>query len=148
MSIELWAPTNKTLFSSVFTVPPMKVCLLFGANFELEKFRVDASEFVSPQAVCVRRVMHGFVAPDVSRESCGWVFDIDSVRADMIVDEVVTSCGAPWQLTLCRNIGIIGLPGSYRLELNDSTALGKLQVYAELYDADSFPTQIKDLFFA
>lgn len=148
MSIELWSPTNKTLFSSVFTVPQFKVCLLFGANFQLEKYRTDASEFVSPQAVCVRRVMHGFVAPDTSLESCGWVFDIDSVRADMIVDEVVATCGSPWQLTLCRNIGIIGLPGSYRLELNDSTALGTLQVYAELYEANSFPTQIKDLFFA
>lgn len=148
MSIELWSPTNKTLFSSVFTVPQFKVCLLFGANFQLEKYRTSASEFVSPQAVCVRRVMHGFVAPDTSLESCGWVFDIDSVRADMIVDEVVATCGSPWQLTLCRNIGIIGLPGSYRLELNDSTALGTLQVYAELYEANSFPTQIKDLFFA
>lgn len=148
MSKELWPSTNTTLFSSVFTVPQFKVCLLFGTNFKLEKYRADASEFVSPQAVCVRRVLHGFTAPEVSSGSCGWVFDIDSVRADMIVDEVVTSCGAPWQLTLCRNIGIIGLPGSYRLELNDATAVGELQVYAELYDANSFPTQIKDLFFA
>lgn len=148
MTTELWSPTNKSLFSSVFTVPQFKVCLLFGANFKLEKYRVDSSEFASPQAACVRRVLHGFTAPEPSRESCGWVFDIDSVRADKIVDEVVTTCGAPWQLTLCRNIGIIGLPGSYRLELNDATAIGELQIYAELYEANSFPSQLKDLFFA
>lgn len=148
MSMKLWSPTNKTLYSSVFTVPQFKVCLLFGAHFAPDKYRATSNDFVTPQAVCVRRVLHGFVAPETSREPCGWVFDLDNVRAELIVDEVVTSCGDPWQLTLCRNIGIIGLPGSYRLELNDATALGTLQVYADLYEASSFPTQIKDLFFA
>lgn len=147
MKIELWQPTNKTLMSSVFTVPPGKVCVLFGAHFEQFKVRNDAAEFVSPQAVCVRRVLHGFVAPEQSTCSCGWVFDLDNVRANLIVDELVSHCNEPWQLTLCSNIGIIGLPGSYRLELNDATAIGIIQVYAELYGAKNFPMQMQGLFF-
>ena len=48
---------------------------------------------------------------------------------------------------MCCNIGIIGVPGTYRLELNDTTAIGVAQVYAELIQVNKLPVQIKDLFF-
>lgn len=148
MTVKLWSETNKTEFSSIFTVPAFKVCLLFGTRFALEKYRADPTEFVVPQMVCVRRVLHGFTPKAKKQLHCDWVFDIDAVKADKIEDEVITTCSAPWQLSACRNIGVIGLPGSYRLELNDPTAVGIVQVYAELYDANMFPTQVADVFFS
>ncbi len=143
----LWEQSNTSLFSSVFNVPPGQVCILFADGLELWKVRSDASEVVVPQTICVRKMLHSFdgIKPDIDR--CGWVFSVDSVRTNKIVDSLVQTCGLPWQLTACRNIGIIGVPGHYRLELNDSTAIGTAQVYAELYDTKSIPLQVQSLFF-
>lgn len=144
----LWEPTNLTAFSSVFTVPPSQVCVLYAADLQKEKYRMDASEFKVPQVMCIRRVLHDFKESiDPNCCPCGWIYDITGLAATKVVDQVVTTCGKPWQLSMCRNIGIIGVPGSYRLELNDATAIGRAQAYADLIPVDMVPSQIKDLFF-
>jgi hypothetical protein len=147
MNNPLWDRTNTTLFSSVFNVAAGQVCVLQAANFEKWAYRQDASQIQVQQMVCVRRVLHDFVVDGIARDQCGWIFNLDNVRSEKIVDAFVQTCGVPWQLTLCKNIGIIGLPGSYRLELNDATAIGIAQVYAEVYDAKSIPLQLQNLFF-
>lgn len=149
MNYPLWEKTNKTLFSSVFNVAPGNVCLLFANDLAAWKIRAEASESKVPQLVCVRRVLHEFDASSAKKKdsTCGWIFDIGEVKANKIADALVRTCGVPWQLSMCKNIGIIGVPGSYRLELNDSTAIGVAQVYAELYTASDFPQQVADLFF-
>lgn len=143
----LWDQTNTTVYSSIFNVPPAQVCVLFADGLESWKVRVDASEIMVPQTICIRRMLHGYDGMKPDKDRCGWVFDIASVHADMVVDAIVRTCELPWQLTLCKNIGIVGVPGHYRLELNDATAVGKAQVYAELYDAKSIPLQVQSLFF-
>lgn len=144
----LWDKTNTTLYSSIFCVPAGQVCVLFASGLEMNKVRTDASELVAPQMVCVRRLLHGYdgISPRTDGQ-CGWIFDISQVRAEKLVDELVLTCGCAWQLTACRNIGILGVPGHYRLELNDATAIGVAQIYAELYDANSIPLQVQGLFF-
>lgn len=143
----LWSPQNKTLYSSAFSVAPGYVGLLFATGLELYKVRTSASEIVGPQTVCVRRLLFGFDGYKPEPDLCGWIFNMDNVQVETLVDSLVHVCGLPWQLTACRNIGIIGVPGNYRLELNDSTAIGTAQVYAEIYNIESIPLQVKDLFF-
>ena len=151
MSQPLWSDINRTPYSSVFTVPPGKVCVLFAAKLQKEKYREDNSDFMSPQAVCVRRLVHDFdQSKFLIRSDCGccdWIFDVEGYTEEVVADELVgTNCC--WMLTKNKNMGIIGVPGTYRLELNDSTAIGEAQVYADLYDAADFPQQVKDLFFS
>ena len=77
----------------------------------------------------------------------GLIFDIDNTCAEEISDQFVQTNNGVWSLSMCCNIGIIGVPGTYRLELNDTTAIGVAQVYAELIQVNKLPVQIKDLFF-
>lgn len=147
----LWSPENRTRFSSVFCVPPRQVCVLHAVGFEKFAYRADATAFQTSQVACVRRVLYGFdtasFADAKESQSCGFVFDITESRADKISDLVVTTCNGSWQIGMCRNLAIIGVPGSYRLELNDATAVGVANVYAELVHVDAMPVQVKDLFF-
>lgn len=143
----LWEPTNHTVFSSVFNVPVGYCCILHATDFKSEKYRDDAATFIGPQVVCVKRLVHGFKARRVVNLQCDWIFDIDNSRAEEVVDQIVQTCDGTWTLSACNNIGIIGVPGSYRLELNDPTAIGVAQVYAELVKVSELPSQISNLFF-
>lgn len=145
----LYAPTNKTTFSSVFNVPPRQVCILYAQGLAKYKVRAEASEIEVPQQFCVRRLLHDYDGPLHGADPCcPWIYDVTSIKEETIVDQVVKSCGdRPWNLTRCRNIGIIGVPGTYRLELNDVTAIGNVNVYAELQDVEAIPSQVKELFY-
>lgn len=143
----LWEPTNYTVFSSVFNVPVGYCCILHATDFKAEKYRDDAATFIGPQVACVKRLVHEFKARRVVNLQCDWIFDIDNSRAEEVVDQVVQTCDGTWTLSACNNIGIIGVPGSYRLELNDPTAIGVAQVYAELVKVSELPSQISNLFF-
>ena len=150
-SYPLWSPENKSVYSSCFNVPPRKCAVLFAAGLSEEKARVSAEEFKGPQLMCVRRLTFDFsgsrLVPVCDR--CGRdLFDIDGVAADMIEDEYVESCGVTWQLEPCRNLAVIGVPGVYRLRLNDATAVGSVQVYLSWHDAHALPPQTAHLFFA
>lgn len=150
MSQPLWSDINKTMYSSVFNVPPGKVCVLFASKLEREKYRVDNSEFASPQTVCVRRLVHDFDQEQFRFRSgcnCDWVYDVEAYTEETVADEIVDT-GCCWSLTRERNLGIIAVPGTYRLELNDATAIGTAQVYADLYDAKNIPLQAGSLFFS
>lgn len=155
MSQPLWSESNKTLYSSVFTVPPGKVCVLFAARLQKFKYRENNEDFLSPQTVCIRRLVHDFDANAFSKCatkgdcSCNWVFDLSETFEFVIADEGIQTCKSScWALTEGQNLGVIGIPGTYRLELNDATAIGEAQVYADLYDAKNFPSQVSSLFFS
>lgn len=148
---QLWIAENRTTLSSVFCVPPRQVCILHAVDFEKYAYRASADEFLVPQVACVRRILYGFDAAAFTsakdNQSCNFTFDVTGAKADLISDHVVTTCNGPWQLSMCRNLAIIGVPGNYRLELNDATAVGVANVYAELVNIDAIPLQVKDLFF-
>lgn len=145
--IPLWIDANASLFSGIFSVPEGYAALLTATGYEGNKVRADASEVVVPKSVCVRKILSDFTRPDTSNLRCDCVFDMTEANAVVVVDQIVRTCGAPWQLTGCRNIGIIGLPGYYRLEMNDSTIIGTAQVYLELIPVRCIPHHIKHLFF-
>lgn len=46
--------------------------------------------------------------------------------------EVVSGCGG-WNLNACWNVGIITVPGTYRLRFNDDGAPGIVTIYADIF---------------
>ena len=149
-AIPLWSDSNSTLLSSVFIVPPGRAVLLFASGLLDERVRTSASQFKGPQAVCVERVVFGVDAPAVpaSRDGCACVVDGSLPSAAMKAFEQVQTCSLPWMLEPCRNIGVIGIPGTYRLRLNDATAIGTAQVFAEWFDFDAIAPQAYGAFFS
>lgn len=144
-AIELWSSTNHTMFSDVFSVAPGKVCVLFATGFEYDRVRVDNSEFAAKQSVCVRRIKHSHGLVWQRNAVCDWI--ATPTTAVEVGDELVQVNGCGWTLDKCNNLRIIGVPGTYRLELNDATAIGVLQVYAEQFDAVAFSPSVGHLFF-
>lgn len=149
-AIPLWSDSNLTLLSSVFIVPPERAVLLFASGLLAERVRTSASQFKGPQAVCVERVVFGIDSPAASsfRDGCSCVVDGFLPSAAMKAFEQVQTCSLPWMLDPCRNIGVIGIPGTYRLRLNDATAIGNAQVYAEWFDFDAIAPQAYGVFFS
>ena len=145
MTVPLWSQDNHTIYSDVFTVAAGKVCVLFAVGLLDERVKTRNTEFNAPQAVCVRRLLY---APDLvfgKSATCDWV--AVSTSASKIADARVSVSKGCWLLTPNNNLGIIGVPGVYRLELNDATAVNEAQVYAELYDAAAVPLPAGALFF-
>lgn len=142
--VPLWDDSNDTLSSSFFEIPDGKVGLLFGVGF-VDEIARDTGSFVTPQAVCIHKVY--LKADGIPQDvGCGGVLDFDKITVYPYVDEEVIHCGQPWQLTTCNNIGIIGVPGTYYLQLNGrGDGDEKPQVYLELHDISSVAPQ--ELFF-
>lgn len=150
----LWFPENETVDSSAFIVYPGKAVSLFAIGLERFKVKQDSQTATTQQAICVGRIVRDFVPPDKPRavgppvSACD-CFIVDAPWNEVeLVEELVTTPGeCPWQLTQCNNFRIIGIPGIYRLHLNDDTAIGKVQVYAEQYDLWMLPPCTPNIFF-
>lgn len=147
MKYPLWRnPVSET--SSLFVVQPGKCVLLVAIGFDEFATQTEASVRVN-QMVCVERVMHELVPGALKPISCDcdWVFNYDRPLAREISSEAVSVGGCHWTMSKCDNVGIVGLPGTYRLRVNDSTATDHIQVYAEQFDASQIPVQMTKIFF-
>lgn len=103
----LWKNTNKTEFSSVFSVPPGQVCVLFASGLQKYKYRVDASEVQVPQVFCVRRLLHNFTFPvDKANLPCGWIFDTEN---QALMKSLMKSSGLALTRGSCRCAATSGL---------------------------------------
>ena len=147
---KLWQPTNKTLYSNAFTVNAGYCAVLFATGLLEDKVRQSAAEFACPQTICVRRLVYDFTKSQLKPCSscCDYIFDLKGSAAKNAGDELVSTCGSPWALDPERNLAIIGIPGLYRLQLNDATAIGVAQVYVDWYPLDTIPQQVAGTFFA
>lgn len=153
----LWQPGNNTLHSAVFEVEDGTAIALFAVGLERFKVRQNSKEMQDLQRICVSRILcdynaeptrkAGKVGPAMNMCDCGFIFDATWLTEIELVEEVITSGGCPWQLTQCDNFRILVMPGRYRLHLNDDTAIGKAQVYAEQYAIENIPQQASSLFF-
>lgn len=142
--IPLWGPKNLTQQSTVFHVRPGQVAMLVASGMTKYKFQ-GAGESRQRQTFCVYRVLADYdimqPAGVTAGSFCDQVFDMATVPADVVY--VPTG----WQLTCLANTKIIGLPGSYQLELNDATAIGTAQVWLEILPMEKIPPQMADAFF-
>ena len=149
--IPLWLEANDTLYSSHFFVKPGWSAVLFAANLSEEKVRKSASEFKGPQMACVERLIYKFRRPEPKPDCCGicsHVFEVSLPEAELKAADYVETCSLPWTLEPCRNIGVIGIPGIYRLKLNDATAIGEAQVYVEFHPHKAIAPQVYGAYFA
>lgn len=150
-AVPLWSELNDTMLSDVFTVPPGWSVVLFASGLSDEKVRKSAAEFKGPQMACVERlVFKGFISEQVPScdGQCGpRTFPAEPLASVESFDYVET-CAMPWTLEPCRNIGVIGVPGVYRLRLNDATAAGTAQVYAEWFTNDAIAPQAYGVYFS
>lgn len=137
--VPLWTPENTTVLSSVFTVHPGKVVVLWASGFNAYKFRVE-NEVATPMQACLHRLIHDFAGSklpavkDKTQSCSGWVVDVANISSELVADIAVSTLNCMWSLSLCNNVMAVGIPGSYQLELNDATMVGKANVYADLYD--------------
>lgn len=147
MRYALWSPENLTQVSSSFVVDPARCVLLTAVGLDEYKTQTEAS-FKVAQMVCVERLLFDPLPHDFENNGCGctWIFD-STPMAKGVPPEPVTVNGCSWSLSHCNNTRLVGLPGTYRLWLNDATAIGKVQVYAESFALHQIPPQVGGLFF-
>lgn len=152
----LWLPGNNTTQSATLEVEIGKAIVLFAVGLEKFKTRQDSREALDIQRICISRILLDYnpepvatrkIGPAMNMCDCGFIFDATWPVEIEVIEEVVNSNGCAWQLTQCDNLRILAIPGMYRLHLNDETAIGKAQVYAEQYDIENIPRQIGNLFF-
>lgn len=144
----LWSPDNLSSVSSLFVVHPGKSVLLTAVSFPEYKTQQE-SGFRVPMLACVERMLYEY-DQNALRPVCGgcdWMFDLSRTMATEVASESVASSGCHWVLSQCDNVKLVGLPGTYRLRLNDSTAVGTVQVYAELFDNVQIPAALYNMYF-
>ena len=147
----LWSETNGTMWSDAFSVPPGYCVVLFASGLAEEKVRKSAEEFKGPQMACVERLILKGVPQDPMKPcdgQCGPRAAQSDPSAKVELSDYVETCSLPWTLEPCRNLGIIGIPGTYRIRLNDATAAGTAQVWAEWYPHDAVAPQAYGAFFS
>ena len=151
-AVPLWSDLNHTLYSSILVVPPGQSVVLFATGLSEEKVRKSAAEFKGPQMACVEKLIYTYDGPELVPACDGlcnpWVYEMKPMTADLKAVDYVETCSLPWTLEPCRNIGIIGIPGTYRLRLNDATAVGTAQVWAEWHLNESIASQVYGAYFA
>lgn len=150
----LWLPENNTIHSSYFEVEAGKAVSLFAVGLEQFKMRQDFKEALDEQRICISRVLRDVSTdtvkvkgPAMNMCDCGFVYTSMTSTDNGMVEEMVSVNGCPWQLTQCNNFRILIIPGTYRLHLNDDTAIGKAQVYAEQFAIQNMPQNAAGLFF-
>lgn len=150
-AIPLWDDVNDTLYSSAFYVGPGWSAVLFAAGLSEEKVRKSAAEFKGPQMACIERLVYECESPEIV-SACGVCgqnsYEVRPAVAELKALDSVETCSLPWTLEPCRNIGIIGIPGVYRVRLNDATAVGTAQVYVEFYKHEAIAPQVYGAYFA
>lgn len=131
-TLELFNEKSGSVLSQVFTIAPNEVGVLsaYGLLSRIQNVPPGTNAAV-PQAATIQKLaFSGGIFPN-GDNSC-------KNDAPLYVDppysyaEDVVICG-PWKLTSCQNTGVIGLPGSYRLELNDQTAIGEVFISLTRY---------------
>lgn len=139
--------------SDTFMVTPGHVCVLSATGFSDEVARPDNSTFKRDQVVCVRRLVAqsdpkaGTKASDPMHchrcvDDLGAIITVTIMSSDIVMRD-----GECWHLSADNNLGVIGLPGSYQLEMNDLAAIDDIQVYAQFFRTEDLPPAMNGLFF-
>lgn len=144
--IPLWQNGNETQDSPIFTIDVGKVAVLFATGFAAKRVRVSETELDGPQFACLRRVIFdcapGVVVALEPCSYCDYLYEQGSLTKSIICDEGVYVNGNALGLSKCNNLMVLGLPGSYYFHLNDTTAIGKAQIWVEMYNIADLPASL------
>lgn len=133
----------------MFTISAGEIALFTASGFAAERVRVSASEMVSPQVACLHRIgidyAEGQPLTMEPSSSCDFAV-VNSLVQSVIYDEPVYANGCTVGVSKCKNILLFGLPGTYYFHLNDTTAIGKAQVWLEVLKSKDLPLRLLDSF--
>lgn len=146
MLIPMWQPKNDTLDSLVFTLNAGEVALLVATGFDKHRTRTTDSEFTSLQQACLHRLIFECnPIPSVMLEPCSccdYMYELTGNKLSVVYDEPVMRNGCFISLSKCNNTMLLALPGSYYFHLNDTTAIGKAQIWIDVFKSDVLPLNL------
>lgn len=145
MLIPMWQPTNDTPDSLVFTLRTGEVALLVATGFAKKRTKTTATEFDSAQLACLHRLIFEHNPDNIIAlepcTCCDFMYEFNS-RSSVVYDEPVRVNGKTLGLSKCDNTMLLALPGSYYFHLNDTTAIGKAQVWIDVYKSGELPLEL------
>lgn len=146
----LWPEDNHTVDSEIFHVRPGEAALLVAAGLLAHRVRASQEEFDEPQSACLSRLVSSdgtVVKRTVTSPcpQCTGVLEYSSTAGSSIEVPVMVN-GCRWTISACNNFRILAVPGAYRLHLNDETAIGKAQIYVDIFKLEQLAPNIKPEF--
>jgi hypothetical protein len=119
--------------SALFYVTRGWTVVLSAYGFSRSPLPIDPDKFKAMQRACLHRVITRTV--EFPQElPCGVFPEVGAnTRVEVIAEAPVIVNGREWSLNACGNLAFLGVPGIYRLVLNDPAAAGNVQVYMEYY---------------
>lgn len=142
MLIPLWQSTNHTANSLAFTLCANEVALFVAMGFESSRTKTTASEMRSPQKACLHRIIVEYNPEQPTAlepcNSCEFMYEYHPTKST-VYDEPVRVNGCVFSLSKCNNTMLLALPGTYYFHLNDTTAIGQVQIWVEIYKVDELP---------
>lgn len=135
----LFTETSIDVNSPFFHITPGEIALLQAFGFANKKDKVDANARTVPQEACLEMLLFKEgVLPAHAFGSCQ-ILDMDKYRTELLAKETMYHNGCSYSLSACNNIMLLHIPGSYRLVMNDGSAVGNARVYLRVFTKDEFP---------
>lgn len=145
--LTLFDEHSRSLVSTAFSIFPGSIAILSAYNLG-RKINLEPNEAISTWQMAIIQKIHF---------SGGGIYNIDDCSCcpddaplgfepDLVYVEDVTQCGV-WNLNACQNTGAIILPGTYRLRLNDTGALGNCLISVVRYTQDETGSVPRGLIF-
>jgi hypothetical protein len=131
--LAIFDETSMAAESEVFWISPGWVGVLRAFGFAELPVTVDPDKPKVRQRACLNQlVVRAWDWPE-DGTPCGVYRDSREFPLIVEAEGPVKTDGCPWQLSACRTVGLISLPGAYRLVLNDPAAAGTARVYMKAY---------------
>jgi hypothetical protein len=118
--------------SEIFYLNPGYHAIVRSYGFYGGNVTPVAGSFATKQQACLKQIYRTFKKEELDG-ACGVFPSIPSFGLDEYHEEVVISNGCEWHLSACQTVGVISLPGLYRLSLNDAAAVGNVHIYLTAY---------------
>lgn len=140
--VPLFTETSVSMESPFFTVFPGNIAMLQGFGFMEYAAREDNSTMRVPQYAYLEMLL--FKEGTISQPSDGCpIRDLSMYQSFLLAKEPLRKCGCMFELSKKNNIMLLNIPGSYRLIMNDMTAVGNARVYLRTYSKTEFPWNSK-----
>lgn len=123
------------VYSRAFMIVPGSVAILSAWGFSARKSVLAEGEPKSAAQLAIVQKLAFAKGIYPNGDACG------AADSPLVSDpafsyvEDVTQCGL-WTLSACQNLVVLGVPGTYRLQLNDTGALGTLFISLTRYRQD------------
>lgn len=153
-STEFLFGENSTSIRSQLIMIPINKCMVLKA-FGLTSIEGAPAkdDTLKPRVKQMVTVLQSAVDPNIDsvrklEQECGCSNDVVRLPVDIvpIVETCVRQCGA-WVLHENQNVGIIAVPGYYRLIMSDESMPGHIIVTATMLDREYCANLPRDLFF-